>query len=291
MISHDKLNIGKNVSIKLPRQLFFLFAFLSTLVIFCFSVFIAFAVLHWRTGLGRTLSYVVPFPAVVVGSDIVWYSEVVELSGVLDQLSDNSTLSDPFDRVMTLVIRRRYIEELAKELNVTVDDSEIVTPDKTLQEFMSASGWSDSDYSRHVARPLLLAQKTELALQTSEKYQIMARKKLDIVKKDLEIGISFADIANQYSDDSSAAYNGDIGYFFRVELPKGLESVFDSPLSQPTEIIEVSDGFVIAEVYDVVELEGERQEVAIRVIKARKSTLAEVLDEYSKSHQAWYIVR
>ena len=111
------------------------------------------------------------------------------------------------------------------------------------------------------------------------------------MQADLEIGISFSDIANQYSEDSSAAYNGDIGYFRRSDLPVGLEKVFDVPLNEPTEIIETTDGFVIAMVYDVVEADGERQEVAVRIIKARKATLAEVLDEYSKLHQAWYIVR
>lgn len=291
IIHHASSEAEKNVSVKLPRWLLIWFGILSLLAAIGFFIFIAFAIMHWRSGFGRTLSHVVPFPAAVVGGEVVWYSEVVELSSVLDQFSDDSKLSDSFDRAMTLVVRRRYIEELAKELGVTVDDGEIIVPDQALRDFMASSGWNDADYLHYVARPLLLAQKTELALQSSDQYQEIARRKLDIVQADLEIGISFSDIANQYSEDSSAAYNGDIGYFRRADLPVGLEQVFDVPLNEPTDIIETADGFVVAMVYDVVEADGERQEVAVRIIKARKATLAEVLDEYSKSRGAWYIVR
>ncbi len=291
VVHHAKVDAEKIVPTKLPRTLWWWFGGLSLFLGFLLFIFVSFAILHWRTGVGRTLSEVVPFPAAVVGSKVVWYSEVTQLAGVLDQFNDGSTLTDSFDRALTLAVRRRYIERLAKELEVTVTDEEVSAPDEAVAELLSKAGWSEADYRRYVSRPLALAQKTEIALQDSAKYQDIAKRKLTVVEDHLALGIAFTDIASQYSDDSSAAYGGDIGYFHRDELPAGFDQIFVSELGVPSPIFEVPDGFVIAMVYDVVEVDGARSEVAVRIIKARKATLAEVLDEYSLSQKVWYIVR
>jgi hypothetical protein len=291
VIHHTQKQEAKIAPAKLSPGLKFWSFFIFGLLILCFTIYVAFAVVHWRTGFGRTLSGIVPFPAATVGFQVVWYHEVVELAEVLDEFQTDDSVADSFDRALNLAVRRRLIEKLAGDLGVTVTDEEIPAPTPEVLSLMAVHGWSEADYRKYLSRPLLLAQKTEDQLQLSDEFQEIAKKKLQVVQDHLALGIAFSDIANQYSEDSSAAYGGDIGYFYRDELPAGLEGIFEAALNEPTEILEVPDGFVIAMLYDAIEIDGVRSEVGVRIIKARKATLAEVLEIFSPSQTVWYLVR
>lgn len=290
-VLHDT-RLEPNLVTKLPRGLLFWFFGLSSLLLIGLFIFLSFAVFHWRTGFGRTLANWVPFPAAVSDGGVIWYQEVVELATVIDTQVSSDDLSDSFDRALSLAVRRRFVEVIADNLEVEVSKAELSDADVSgLEIFTDSVGWNEADYRRYVTGPLLLAQKTEAALQSSAEYQEIAKNKLIKVQEALEIGIAFADIANQYSEDPTAAVGGDMGYLERTEVPAGLESVFDLPVGQQSKILELPDGFAIALVYDVLEVDGLRSEVAVRWIKVGKATLPEVLDEYSKSRDVWYIVR
>jgi parvulin-like peptidyl-prolyl isomerase len=95
----------------------------------------------------------------------------------------------------------------------------------------------------------------------------------------INMGIVFADLAKQYSQIASSQFGGDIGYLKQDELDEGLNALWDYNVNQNSGIIELSDRFIIAKVYDVVENEGVREQIGIQMIVMYKNGLQEVLGE------------
>ncbi|PIX62017.1 hypothetical protein CO057_03155 [Candidatus Uhrbacteria bacterium CG_4_9_14_0_2_um_filter_41_50] len=272
------------------------FSHVATFIFLILISFVFFIGVHgfyfqnWHTGAARVAAKFLPIPAAIVEGDIIWYKQVSETANLLIAAEEES--EGAFDMALEAVIRQVYVEHLAEELGVSVTRDEVSAYEVDMIDgFLEEVGWSEREYRNYVVKPLLLAQKTEEALLNSYDYQAIARDDLAKVLLDLELGIPFSDLAEQYSEDGSAVFGGDIGLFEKFKLPVGMEPVWDLEVDQVSEILDLGDSYALVKVYDNVVLEGERTHVALQVILVKKATLSEVLEDFARAQEVKVFVR
>lgn len=248
---------------------------------------------NWHTGAARVVAKFLPIPAASVEGDIVWYKQVSETANLLDVFEDTGS-QDVFELALEAVVRQKYILHLAEELGVTVSKDEINSYPINEQEiatYLFDIGWNEKEYRKYVVTSLLYAQKTEEALLDSYDYQAIARDDLAKVLLDVDLGIPFSDLAEQYSEDNSNVLGGDIGLYMQADLPLGMENVWSLNVDQISEILDLGDAYALVKVYDDVVLEGERTQVALQLILVKKATLSEVLEDYARTQEVKVFVR
>lgn len=197
---------------------------------------------------------------------------------------------DISSQVLSRLIINALIDDLAKQLNVAVNDSEVAqglanlvgpfaSEEQIKQELQDRYGWSKEDYISKVVRPLLLEQKTAEAFgqSTDEKWsryaageQVRARhilfkvedekedktikKQAQTVLKRTQTGEDFAALALEFSADPSKDNGGDLGWFPRGVMVKEFEeAVFAlEPGAVGKELVKSQFG------YHIVKLEERR---------------------------------
>jgi len=85
----------------------------------------------------------------------------------------------------------------------------------------------------------------------SEKWRA-ARAKAEAVRRELDGGAAFADLAAKYSTDPSGKKGGDMGMFHRGSLNPQFEDIArDLPLGQPSGVVETLYGYHIVRITEV----------------------------------------
>ena len=281
---------------KLPRSyivVFFVLVFLFTTISY---VLLGFYVEHWYTGPARTVARVVPLPAVIVQNDIVWYSEVSEFANVFSLAKDEAEfeIDDPFGSALKRTVSNTHLAHFAQTLDVEVTRSELLAyeiDEPDLEAFLKEIGWNEMQYRRFIVAPLLLAQKTEDVVFHDVAYQSVSLEKMHNVEQDLALGISFDDLAIQYSEDVSGPSGGYLGFYTLDQMPEGLEEVFDADVGVPSGVLETNGSFVIARVHDEFLAGGEREQVSLQIISVKKTGLATALEAYAETQRVIYMVR
>ncbi|WP_455200228.1 peptidylprolyl isomerase [Kaarinaea lacus] len=149
------------------------------------------------------------------------------------------TLESYNEHIFRMVVSRKYLDQLgmaANEINdEAIHDFYVNNPDKFHMPDMA--------HARHI----LL--KTSSAMSGTEKQAV--RVKLEDIQQRLKKGEEFAELAKQFSEDSSASRGGDLGYF-----PKGVmvgpfeDTVFALKAGEMSDIVETQFGFHIVEVLE-----------------------------------------
>ena len=280
----------------IPRSYIALFVGIVLLFILLSYAFFGFYLEHWYTGPARTASRFLPLPAVIVESDIVWYREVAEFANVFAAAAEDEHfgITDPFRSAVDRAVSNAHLEHFAQELGVHISRSDIqdyAIEDPDLETFLEEIGWNESQYRTFIVGPLLQAQQAEEIVFSDQAYQAEALNRIGNVQQDLELGIAFEDLAKQYSDDVSGASGGYLGFFDVEQLPEGLDPLEEAALEEPSDVIETEGAFLVAQVYDVIEVGGERIQVAIQLIQVNKTGLSDALEAFSQTQTVRYFVR
>lgn len=281
---------------KWPRS----YAFVIVPIVFVFLLlayaFFALYLGHGYTGAARLFAHVVPIPAAIVEGDVIWYAEVAEFANVFDRAraEEGADVPDPFQAALDRAVSNAHLRSYAESIGVQVTRSDVqsyVIDDEDFETFLHDVHWSESRYRRLVIEPLLYAQAAEAIVYDDAAQQIASSERVTNVKRDLERGIRFEDLAIQYSDDPSGTSGGFLGFYTKDAMPSGLEEVFDDAVRTPSEILDTDGAFVIAQIYDTIIIDGERAQVALQIISIKKTGLAPVLETYVEGRKVWYLVR
>lgn len=211
-----------------------------------------------------------PLPIARLDGKVIYYGQVMAYQDV----------SPGFDEALEHVVNQTYIQLLAEELDAEVTGSEVneYMNREGMQALLDEIDWSRRQYERRIVEPLLLAQKVEQIVYSSEKYQEEPRDAIDRIARDLELGILFTDLAFIYSEDYSASTGGYLDYYMADDALMQVVPVFDLDLLTPSDVIEMETAFTIAQLYDVVEVEEERMRVGVQWILIRKQGLASAIE-------------
>lgn len=172
--------------------------------------------------------------------------------------------------VVTPDTARRGVEDKVKELGVgsTVESN-----------LARLYGWTLSDFSEKVVRPSLYEEALLAKFQAEDRGKVTAKEKIEEASAKLKSGTSFADVANELSEGSTAANGGDLGWFSIEDLAPDLQKpVEGAKRGTPTDIVESSLGYHIL-LLEESKLEDGKRLYHLRQIFTRKPAFADWLTE------------
>lgn len=150
--------------------------------------------------------------------------------------------------VLNQLIENQMVEDLAKEEGTNVSKSEI---SDTARKILSQEGqqnenlnqlnilydWDEADFGNRVVKNMLFREKLEDKLTKSGQLDKEASDRVAMIKKKLDAGEDFSEVAKNYSDSSSKLYGGLLPAFSRSEAPPELASAAfslkEGEISQP----------------------------------------------------------
>ena len=157
------------------------------------------------------------------------------------------------DRILIAQQARKYkIKLTQKEVNEKYTELEKNAggPDKVKETLEKLYGWSVADFKKQLSYKLLEAKLAE-AVSNDPKLNEAAKAQAEDVKKQLDAGGDFAELAKKYSADSSATQGGDLGFFKKGDnVAEFDDAAFALPVVQVSGAVKTQYGYHIIKVTD-----------------------------------------
>lgn len=264
-------------------------------IFFVYFLFCQFFLLtHAMNGIARSLSGLVLIPAAVVDGRIVSYRQIVELAHGLRGFSQITNDASAFDKALQLSVYREYIKALAQAHQVAIVNDEVAAyplDETVLAAGLLTSDWTEADYRQYIVEPLLLAQKTALAVESDDWYQGEALATMESLRKKLTQGMPFADVAENFSQDPSALSRGDLGIMSLATMPTWLTSAADLEPGQMSEVLSARDTYWTVTMVEFFPSEIPEQAAAhFRGIAVKKKSFGAIVGDLMATDNPWVFV-
>lgn len=245
---------------------------------------------HWDSFPVRAVTAILPIPAAFVNGSMITYHDLLKRKDVLVWLQGaDANHEQLLSAALQVLIEQKVTEQLAEKMDVSISNADLDAAKKKLQGSMSDADFSKNvkehlnmstgEFTNTVLRPLALAQKLDSVVASSNQVQKDALIKIGDAAARLKAGESFATVAEQDSDDSSAASGGDIGYLTPKTIPDGWQALLNVPEGEVTPVMETTQSFVIAKVAGLIGM-GETVQIRTQVITVNKKTLHQLVMDY-----------
>ncbi|HSX14541.1 MAG TPA: peptidylprolyl isomerase [Candidatus Saccharimonadales bacterium] len=220
---------------------------------------------------------VVPYPAIRVGSGFVSYGEYLFEVKSIKQYYQNQPGTDTkidfnsadgkakLKDLKSQVIDQLKADEVTRQLiaknKIKVTDKEVndqlaqITQsaggDQKVREVLTKYyGWTYNDLKRKV-KFQLEKQKLQDKITSDASADAQAKAKAQDVLNQINAGGDFAELAKKYSQDSTAANGGDLGFFGRGQMVKEFEdAAFALQPGQVSGLVKTQYGYHIIKVTD-----------------------------------------
>jgi len=154
------------------------------------------------------------------------------------------------DVVTGQLIRKNKITVTKDELNKRLDDitKQAGGTDKVKEVLTKYYGWSLSDLKKKL-KFQIASEKLQTKLASEGDANKQAKAKADDILKQIKAGGDFAELAKKYSQDSSAAAGGDLGFFGKGQMVTEFENAaFALQVGQVSEVVKTKYGYHIIKV-------------------------------------------
>lgn len=222
------------------------------------------------------------------------------------------------DEVLNALISEKIIEAEIKKQNIVISDEEMQTELDEMTEYYGGEeemnnalayyGYSIDDMKKNikinlqlekVLEPLITITDEEMetyftankaSLDQAEEVKashilVETKEKAEEVIAKLDGGGDFAELAKEYSTDSSnSATGGDLGYFGKGEMvPEFDEAVFSMAIDEISEPVETSYGFHIIKVVD-------HKEAKVATLEESKELIKDTIfqSKMGDAYNTWY---
>ena len=204
--------------------------------------------------------------------------------------------------ILNKMLEDRFIEKLSTERGLSVSAADLTNnvdvvlqkngnDEKFRQQLSIDYGWTLDDFKQIVVRPTLLNDALEKSFNQQKQDNGKAKQTMLEAQRQLSGGMSFADVANHYSEGATANNSGDLGWLpIEAVTPEIATFVKDQPLHVATGIIESALGFHIVVVDDRQEKNNSIL-VHLRQIFVHKQTYAEWLQEQKRQIRPLILLR
>ncbi|MDQ5951882.1 MAG: PpiC protein [Patescibacteria group bacterium] len=255
----------------------------SLLVFFCYLTFCEFFLItHAMNGIFRPLSHLVLVPAATAAGKAVSYHQVVELAHGMKGFAGAQTNAQAFSEALSVSVHRLYVQSLASAHDVRVTATEVdayVVDETILAPGLEVAGWKQSDYEKYLVAPLLLAQRTEMAVKADDAYQAEALESMESYRKKLAQGMPFADVAQNFSEDVTAIARGDLGIMNVGTLPDWLVPALELEPGEISQVLSAPDAYWTVTMLEYYPSEvPDQAAVHFRGLAVKKLPFSQILD-------------
>lgn len=256
----------------------------------------------------RVITAVVPFPAAIVGSDVITVNEYLKERDALNAYFKSSaeqsgTVPSETEieaNIMDTLVHKSAVNRLAEEAGVTIDEPRVdafyeqalggADPQEFADQLQSMFGWSTDEFRDRVVRPVVLAMQLGEKIGADVEVQNPRREQAQDAYDRLAKGEDFAAVAGDTSADSSATSGGDVGYVKVQDIPSEWSGTIGSlGIGAYSGVEEGTDAFMIFKVMDRTG-SGDAAQVKLSIISVPKVTLEETVQEYLDSSRVWKLI-
>lgn len=229
---------------------------------------------HSTSRIVQLVADVVPYPAEKVNGHFISYGEYLfEVSSIkhyyLSQTTADNKPSVDFNtadgkkklqalesQVLTQLQQDQLVRQIAAQHKVSVSDKEVQNQvdqitkqaggqQKVKDVLKKYYGWDTNDLKNKI-RFQLLKQKLSDNIQNDPNVNAQAKSKAEDVLKQVKAGGDFGELAKKYSQDTSAANGGDLGFFGKGQMVKPFEdATFKLQPGQTSDIVKTQYGYHI----------------------------------------------
>jgi foldase protein PrsA len=281
------------------------------------GVFVAFLIVmaigiygyKWEDKFTKSVASVVPYPAAVVNGSWVTYDKY------LDQLLILKKYQNEFKKVdfkteegkkilgqvekdaMDRLVEDKIIASQAKKMKVSVDPKEVNEqydaliksnggPESFANILKQYYGLTPEQYKKQVYETRLFKQKVSEKFAADESLNQDSKNKAEEVLAKAKAGDDFAELAKQYSQDSTASNGGDLGYFSKGKMvPEFEAAAFALKAGEVSDLVKTVYGYHIIKVTDV---KGDEIKASHILIKTKDFNLW--LEEAKQSAKIKYYI-
>ncbi len=278
LLEDPKTTEAKKQPTRLPAKRLVLFVLLvlaslvvGTLIVFAMGIYD----FQWRGSVTRAAIGVVPYPAAIVNVSIVPYSTFLDDVDTLNffyaaQQTLNPGVQAPSEQELRQIVLTRMIKDIlmrkkAQAYGVSISQADV---DKEFQSIVSQAGsveevrqtlttlynWDEKTFKDKVLLPFLLSRALEEKLAYDPQLNKDAKQKAEEVLAKLQAGgVTFEDLARQYSEDVTASSDGDLGFVQKGDLvPEFEDAMLKLKEGETSGIVQTRYGFHIIKLVKIV---------------------------------------
>lgn len=258
-------------------------------------------------GFVRGASKTLPYPAAVVGNDVITLAEYLAERDALNSYfeSNAQTESVPSEEEITknildTLVHKAAVQQLADQAGVVLDPARAdaffsdavggADPVAFEAEVQSMFGWTTAEFRERVINPVVLAMQLGEALADDTGRQDARKAQAQAAYDRLAAGETFAVVAADVSSDASAATGGDVGYVKLTEIPaEWQEGIGSLAVGGYSPVLESEESYLLFQVTDRTGA-GEETQVKLSIVSVPKITLEEQVQEYLSSVRVWKFI-
>lgn len=256
----------------------------------------------------RTVSRVVPYPAVVVGNDVTTIAEYLRERDALEAYfvsAAQESGSAPSEEeiaasIVETIVHKSAVGHLAAEAGVTADAARVEAlyaqaagnADEALfaRQLSEMFGWTPEEFRERVVAPVVLAAQLGESVASDAVIQQPRRADAEAALARLAAGEAFSTVAADTSSDLSAAEGGDAGFVNMSDLPPAwAEAVAALAIGEHSGVVDGNESYFIFLLTDRVGA-GDTEQARLSVISIPKVTLEEAIQEYLESARVWKFI-
>lgn len=254
---------------------------------------------------------VIPYPAAIVGQDTVslkdLYEEYRAMQTYFASLETPPELSD--DEIVVMITqtltRKVAVRTLMERYGLTVDTQAVEDMYANMQEqaggeealtqkISETFGWRPEEFQARVVTPLVMADQLTKYVSDNEEIHTSRREEAQTVKRRVEGGEVFLDVAKEIMTAYEMTTDGDYEEIALKDLPEdwqnALEGVGDGGM---TEVLKGAGVYLVLFVekrIPAIETQSGEESVDLQFVAVPLITLEELVQDYLDSVWVWKLV-
>ncbi|MFH1534766.1 MAG: peptidylprolyl isomerase [Patescibacteria group bacterium] len=258
---------------------------------------------NWDNQFTKAMTNALPYPAAMVNGKIVRYSDFQSDVEALQYFYEKQkelypdqaidwTVEGVRENVMDRLIEDEVVSQIAVQKDITVSQEEVDSEfdliisqasskeevEKTIEDLY---GWTPDQFKEKVLRKYLLRSKLDTNIKEDPEVVAQSKTKAEEALAEVKKGEkTFAEVAQEYSEDATAANGGELGYFGRGEMVSEFEeAAFALENGEVSDIVVTQFGYHIIKVDEKV-MQGEGEEEKEVVNASHILVLFPTIDEW-----------